>query len=148
MIMLVIGNNHLKLDNLIVKTIYLTFFFFLSSNHDHKGGNVDLVGKFKDGKLNVYGGDDRVGAVTNIVKDDDTFNVGDLVVKCIHTPCHTSAHICYYVQKSNSNLDGLVFTGDTLFQAGCGKFFEGTADQMHDALINKLSKLPDSTVSI
>lgn len=36
---------------------------------------------------------------------------------------------------------------DTLFQAGCGKFFEGTADQMHDALINKLSELPNNTVS-
>ena len=37
--------------------------------------------------------------------------------------------------------------GDTLFLGGCGKFFEGTAEQMHDALINKLSALPDNTVS-
>lgn len=37
--------------------------------------------------------------------------------------------------------------GDTLFLAGCGKFFEGTADQMYEALIKKLGSLPDSTVS-
>lgn len=38
-----------------------------------------------------------------------------------------------------------VFTGDTLFLGGCGRFFEGTAEQMYAALIEKLSKLPDET---
>ena len=37
--------------------------------------------------------------------------------------------------------------GDTLFQAGCGKFFEGTPEEMHAALIEHLSKLPEETVS-
>lgn len=35
--------------------------------------------------------------------------------------------------------------GDTLFQGGCGRFFEGTADQMYHALINVLGTLPDNT---
>lgn len=39
------------------------------------------------------------------------------------------------------------FPGDTMFIAGCGKFFEGTADQMYKALVEKLAKLPDATVS-
>lgn len=38
-----------------------------------------------------------------------------------------------------------MFTGDTLFLGGCGRFFEGTADQMYEALIGKLAKLPDET---
>lgn len=38
-----------------------------------------------------------------------------------------------------------MFTGDTLFLSGCGRFFEGTAEQMYSALIEKLSKLPDET---
>lgn len=38
-----------------------------------------------------------------------------------------------------------VFTGDTLFLGGCGRFFEGTAEQMYSALIEKLSVLPDET---
>ena len=42
----------------------------------------------------------------------------------------------------------MVFTGDTLFISGCGRFFEGTADQMYNALITILSKLPGNTVSI
>ncbi len=39
-----------------------------------------------------------------------------------------------------------VFTGDTLFVGGCGRFFEGTADQMYHALIQKLAKLPKNTL--
>ena len=38
--------------------------------------------------------------------------------------------------------------GDTLFVGGCGRFFEGTPQQMHEALIEKLSKLPDNSVCI
>lgn len=38
------------------------------------------------------------------------------------------------------------FPGDTLFQGGCGRFFEGTAEQMHHALITVLGALPDDTV--
>ena len=42
---------------------------------------------------------------------------------------------------------GACFLGDTLFIAGCGRFFEGTAPQMYEALIDKLGSLPDDTVS-
>jgi hydroxyacylglutathione hydrolase len=38
-----------------------------------------------------------------------------------------------------------VFTGDTLFVAGCGRFFEGNATQMHHALLNVLGQLPEET---
>lgn len=39
----------------------------------------------------------------------------------------------------------ILFAGDTLFVAGCGRFFEGTAEQMYSALIDKLGSLPDNT---
>jgi hydroxyacylglutathione hydrolase len=68
-------------------------------------------------------------------------------VSCLYTPCHTTGHICYYVTSSDEEIPPAVFTGDTLFLSGCGRFFEGTADQMYNALIRILSKLPDSTVS-
>lgn len=38
-----------------------------------------------------------------------------------------------------------MFPGDTLFIAGCGRFFEGTAEQMYSSLIDKLGNLPDNT---
>ena len=41
----------------------------------------------------------------------------------------------------------IYFIGDTMFIAGCGRFFEGSPDQMYKALVETLGKLPDETVS-
>jgi len=114
----------------------------LTTHHhwDHAGGNKDLVSRMSD--LCVVGGDDRIDCLTKKVQQGDTVTVGTLSVNCISTPCHTTGHICYYV---TSDQDKLVFTGDTLFLGGCGRFFEGTADQMYSALVTKLGNLPGDT---
>ncbi|NP_001396536.1 hydroxyacylglutathione hydrolase, mitochondrial isoform 12 [Mus musculus] len=114
-------------------------------NHrrDHAGGNEKLV-KLEPG-LKVYGGDDRIGALTHKVTHLSTLQVGSLSVKCLSTPCHTSGHICYFVSKPGSSEPSAVFTGDTLFVAGCGKFYEGTADEMYKALLEVLGRLPPDT---
>jgi hydroxyacylglutathione hydrolase len=128
-----------------VKTEGVNLKSVLTTHHhwDHAGGNEKLLSLF--GKpLTVYGGDDRIGGLNTKVKQDDEFTIGNLKVRCIFTPCHTTGHICYYVQSSAGD-QKMVFTGDTLFLGGCGRFFEGTADQMYSALIEKLSKLPDDT---
>ncbi|XP_076658091.1 hydroxyacylglutathione hydrolase, mitochondrial-like isoform X1 [Halictus rubicundus] len=115
----------------------------LTTHHhwDHAGGNEKLCKQI--GNLQVYGGDDRIGALTNKVKHDDTFNIGELKVQCLATPCHTSGHICYYIIGDQDS--PVVFTGDTLFAGGCGRFFEGTAEQMYKALIKVLGSLPNET---
>nr|XP_045368784.1 hydroxyacylglutathione hydrolase, mitochondrial isoform X1 [Camelus bactrianus] len=118
----------------------------LTTHHhwDHAGGNEKLV-KLEPG-LKVYGGDDRIGALTHRVTHLSTLQVGSLNVKCLSTPCHTSGHICYFVSKPSSSEPPAVFTGDTLFVAGCGKFYEGTADEMYKALLEVLGRLPPDTV--
>lgn len=115
----------------------------LTTHHhwDHAGGNEQLAQLYP--KLPFYGGDDRIGALSNKVTHGDTFQIGGLDVRCLFTPCHTSGHICYYVTDAAGH--GAVFTGDTLFIGGCGKFFEGTGQQMFDALVNILGTLPDDT---
>lgn len=117
----------------------------LTTHHhwDHAGGNEKLV-KLEPG-LKVYGGDDRIGALTHKVTHLSTLQVGSLTVKCLSTPCHTSGHICYFVSKPGSSEPPAVFTGDTLFVAGCGKFYEGTADEMYKALLEVLGRLPPDT---
>lgn len=117
----------------------------LTTHHhwDHAGGNEKLVSMFKDNPLQVFGGDDRIGALTDKVKQGDTLKIGNLNVTCYHTPCHTSGHICYFVEGPKG--EKAVFTGDTLFLGGCGRFFEGNAEQMYSALIEKLGTLPDET---
>ncbi|XP_064613620.1 hydroxyacylglutathione hydrolase, mitochondrial-like isoform X2 [Liolophura sinensis] len=116
----------------------------LTTHHhwDHAGGNEGLIRL--TGPLEVYGGDDRIGALTNKVKDGEQFKVGNLNVRCLFTPCHTTGHICYFVTGDQGE-QPIVFTGDTLFVAGCGKFFEGSPNDMYHALVEKLSKLPGDT---
>jgi len=114
----------------------------LTTHHhwDHAGGNADLIKRVPG--LAVLGGDDRIDGVTRKVKHGDELTVGGLHIQCLFTPCHTTGHICYYVTK---DMDKAVFTGDTLFLGGCGRFFEGTAPQMYEALVKILGALPGET---
>ncbi|KAK6006347.1 hypothetical protein QM012_006757 [Aureobasidium pullulans] len=107
-------------------------------HHDHAGGNVEML---KTYSLPIIGGKD-CSKVTKTPAHGETFNVGDIKVKALHTPCHTQDSICYLFEDGN---DKAVFTGDTLFIGGCGRFFEGTAEEMHKALNETLTALPDDT---
>jgi len=110
---------------------------------DHSGGNTKFLSLHSG--LKAYGGSDKAPGTNTIVKEGDTFKIGeDIDVKCLHTPCHTQDSICFYIEDKKTNQRG-VFTGDTLFLAGCGRFFEGTPEEMHAALTH-LGKLPDDTV--
>ncbi|XP_014224099.1 hydroxyacylglutathione hydrolase, mitochondrial isoform X1 [Trichogramma pretiosum] len=115
----------------------------LTTHHhwDHAGGNECLASSITN--LTVYGGDSRIGALNCKVEHGSIINVGNLKIECLSTPCHTKGHICYYVTRNNS--EPAVFTGDTLFVGGCGRFFEGTPAQMNCALNEILAKLPDET---
>lgn len=107
---------------------------------DHVGGNEDLVRAVPG--LRVYGARGergRIPAQTHAVDDGDTVEVGSLKGRVIGIPAHTNGHIAYYFSGLNA-----VFTGDTLFIAGCGRVFEGRAQTMVESLA-KLSALPDST---
>lgn len=113
-------------------------------HHDHSGGNKAFISKFPN--VPIYGGSEQVPALTHQVKDQDEFKVGENInVRCLATPCHTQDSICYFVSDANDPSQKGVFTGDTLFQAGCGRFFEGDGQQMHKAL-TYLQTLPDDTV--
>eukprot|EP00051_Salpingoeca_urceolata_P006900 m.91429 g.91429 ORF g.91429 m.91429 type:complete len:264 (-) comp15038_c0_seq1:27-818(-) len=104
---------------------------------DHAGGNEEMAKRIPG--LRVYGGArDKIPAVTDPVQDGDVVSVGGLRVQCLDTACHTPGHICYYVADA-------VFTGDTMFVAGCGNFNSGTPKQMHHAMLEKLGSLPPDT---
>ncbi|EIN07722.1 hydroxyacylglutathione hydrolase [Punctularia strigosozonata HHB-11173 SS5] len=121
-------------------------------HHDHAGGNEVFSKAYPSAP--IYGGSKQVAAVTHVVKDKDEFTIADGIhVKCLATPCHTQDSICYHVTSTSSSPSspssphpGGVFTGDTLFLAGCGRFFEGTGAEMVRALAYLSSTLPDATV--
>lgn len=108
-------------------------------HHDHAGGNKEILKHFP---LPIFGGKD-CDSVTNTPAHKSTFSVGEAIkATALHTPCHTQDSICYFFEDGT---DKAVFTGDTLFIGGCGRFFEGNAEEMHEALNETLASLPDDT---
>ncbi len=69
--------------------------------------------------------------------------VGDVPVRALHIPGHTLGAIAWYLPASDGGA-GDVFTGDTLFAAGCGRLFEGTPEMMF-ASLRALCDLPGAT---
>ena len=67
-----------------------------------------------DQPLEIIGGKD-CKKVTKTPTHGETFNIGSIVVKALHTPCHTQDSICFFMQDGD---DKVVFTGDTLFHGG------------------------------
>lgn len=111
---------------------------------DHVGGNVDLKARFPRLQIMGYAGDaERIPALTHPLSADARFLLGQgdeaLEVTILFHPGHTLGAISYCVA-------GRVFTGDTLFGAGCGRVFEGTYAQMHHGLNQVLGSLPEDTL--
>ncbi|MBI3758053.1 MAG: hydroxyacylglutathione hydrolase [Deltaproteobacteria bacterium] len=107
---------------------------------DHVGGNEELVKEFPG--VRVYGhkrDKDRTPAITNLVDEGDTLSIGQHQARFLFIPCHTNGHVALHFPQEKA-----VFTGDTLFIAGCGRLFEGTAADMHNNMV-KLMALPDDT---
>lgn len=120
----------------------VNFTTIINTHHhwDHVGGNKELVQEFPN--LRVYGHKrdrDRTPCITNLVDEGDTVKIGTLEGHFLFIPCHTSGHVAVYFPSEKA-----VFTGDTLFIAGCGRLFEGTAADMHNNMV-KLMALPDDT---
>ena len=106
---------------------------------DHVGGVQDLVRSYPD--LPVYGpGNENIAEITHPVGDGDRVIVPELQLslEVLAVPGHTRGHLAYFGH-------GWLFCGDTLFSAGCGRLFEGTALQMHTSL-TRLAELPGTTL--
>jgi hydroxyacylglutathione hydrolase len=76
--------------------------------------DVSKLAELGTPKLDIIGGKDCEG-VTKTPGHGETFKLGDIAFKGVHTPCHTQDSICFFVEDGN---DKVVFTGDTLFIGG------------------------------
>jgi len=77
------------------------------------------------------------------VHGGDTVELLGLAFAVMDVPGHTAGHIAYFAATVPGG-DPLLFCGDTLFSAGCGRLFEGTPAQMH-ASLQSLAALPPET---
>ncbi|MGJ0638469.1 hydroxyacylglutathione hydrolase [Xenorhabdus bovienii] len=106
-------------------------------HHDHVGGVAGLLKQYAE--LPVYGPEEtRSKGATHIVHEHDTIEIGHYYFHIMELPGHTLGHIAFYQAP-------YLFCGDTLFSGGCGRLFEGTAEQMFSSL-EKIMSLPDETL--
>lgn len=115
--------------------------YILNTHHhsDHVGGNEKLKQRTGCTVIGSTIDQHRIPSIDRTVVDEDSVTLGQYVAKVIATPGHTLGHIVYFFPSEE-----WLFTGDTLFLMGCGRLFEGTAEQMWYSL-QKLKTLPEST---
>jgi hydroxyacylglutathione hydrolase len=111
----------------------------LNTHHhrDHTGGNSGLLEHLP---LQVYAhrvDEGRIPGLTHPLDEGDEVRIGRLRGKAFFIPGHTKGHVAYLFENN-------LFCGDTLFVAGCGRLFEGTAEQMLTSL-SRLKNLSDDT---
>lgn len=110
----------------------------LTHHHqDHVGGVAQVVAQYPN--LMVYGPQETADkGVVHVVHDGEKFEINGCQYVTISLPGHTLGHVAFYSAS-------YLFCGDTMFSAGCGRLFEGTAEQMYDSF-QQLAQLPDNTL--
>jgi len=106
---------------------------------DHTGGNAAIkaaTGAFVTGPAAEAA---RIPTLDRQVAAGDRVTLGPIEAEVVEVPAHTAGHIAYHLAGEQT-----VFVGDTLFAMGCGRLFEGTAEQMFDNL-RLLSEYPPET---
>jgi len=117
----------------------------LATHHhwDHVNGIEGLWSHFENVEVvcSSYDYDNgRVPKASRFHRDGDEFQLFGETAKCMMVPGHTLGAMAFYFADAKA-----VFTGDTLFTAGCGRLFEGTPEQMYHSL-SALGKLPGETL--
>ncbi|MGX5913700.1 hydroxyacylglutathione hydrolase [Aliidiomarina sp. Khilg15.8] len=110
-------------------------------HHDHTGGIGEITTAYE---CPVYGpASETIAGVTHPLHGGDTLTLGamGLTFDIIDCPGHTAGHIAFYTAQGT---DPMLFCGDTLFSAGCGRMFEGNPRQFL-ASLQRLDELPADT---
>jgi hydroxyacylglutathione hydrolase len=114
----------------------LTAILVTHRHADHIGGIAELLARHP---APVYGPAlEAAEVVSHPLNDGDRLKALGLEFQVLHLPGHTLGHIAYY-------RPGMLFCGDVLFGAGCGRVFEGTLAQMH-ASLERIGALPPDTL--
>ena len=115
--------------------------YILNTHHhaDHVGGNLSLKDHTACKIAGCAADQKRIPGIDIKLSEGDTLKLGAHTIQVISCAGHTTGHIAFYIADTDA-----LFCGDTLFAMGCGRLFEGTAEQMQQSL-RKFSKLPLST---
>ncbi len=133
------GDGDAVIQYLVDNKLTLAGILITHHHPDHTGGITKLI-EFSQTPLAIYGPASEAIDGINVpltTQKSILLEAFNQIVDIIPLPGHTLGHIGYFVENN-------LFCGDTLFSGGCGRIFEGTAEQMHASLI-RLSNLPADT---
>ena len=102
---------------------------------DHTGGNA-AIQSATGSSITAPAEAERVSKVDRVVAEGDRVQVCGAEAVVWNIPAHTAGHIAYYFEAER-----MIFVGDTMFAMGCGRLFEGTAEQMH-ANLQRIAAVP------
>jgi len=128
------------LETLNNKGWSLNYIFNTHHHSDHVGGNLELKQKTNCEIFASAIDSSRIPGIDKELKHGDKIKLGAQEINIIATPGHTLGHIVYHFPENNS-----LFCGDTLFSMGCGRLFEGSAEQMWHSL-QRIKQLPKETL--
>lgn len=122
----------------------LTAILLTHHHADHIGGVEALLRRHP---VPVYGPREaRMPMVSHTLADGEVLELPGMTLEVLAVPGHTREHIAFYCARPDTaDVRPLVFCGDTLFAAGCGRMFEGTPPVMH-ASLERLAALPGKTL--
>jgi hydroxyacylglutathione hydrolase len=134
------GYSEPVLDYLDKKKLSLDGILITHNHPDHVSGVERLLSQ----NLRVIGsGRNRHPHTSEPVLGGEQIELAGLSFTAIAVPGHTMNHIAFYATPNESK--PILFSGDTLFAAGCGRLFEGTPEMLHRSL-SSLMTLPDETL--
>ena len=128
------------LDTLEKRGWRLKYILNTHQHWDHVGGNLEIKAATGCQIIASEFDRNRIPGIDIAVAEGDTIELGKHKAQVIFTPGHTSGHVAYHFAD-----DELLFCGDTLFVMGCGRLFEGNAEQLWHSL-QKLKCLPEATL--
>ena len=127
------GEAEQVMDYLAEKQLQLNSILLTHNHDDHIGGVQQISAKYPD--ASIYGPKETEDIANHIVVDGDSFNLLGKNVQVLKTGGHTEGHISFL-------MDNVLFCGDALFSAGCGRVFTKDYQAQYDAL-QKFKQLDD-----
>ncbi len=140
--------NRAKAAGATIKYVFETHF-----HADFVSGHIDLAQK--TGAQIIYGPNAKTGFNAYIAQDNEEFKIGEVTIRVLHTPGHTTESACYLLLDETGQQTAL-FSGDTLFIGDVGRpdlaqksdslTQEDLAGYLYDSLRNKIMPLSDDII--
>ena len=126
----------------IRKTGYVLTDVLITHHHwDHTGGLEEVIEEYKCQAYGPSGG--HIKGITKPLHDNENFTILDRYkFRAFSAPGHTNDQLSYFCDDTDKPI---LFSGDTLFYAGCGRLFEGTPEDMLFSM-NRYKELPSDTL--